>query len=69
MLNRNVQRESASAVSDAAEDHGSNIMFESENKVVGDVQTSLGDWSNAQMDQQVKSENFTILVFILSMKI
>ncbi|XP_076952630.1 uncharacterized protein LOC143626409 [Bidens hawaiensis] len=50
---KNLQRESASAISDAAEDHGSNLIFESENKVVDDVQTSLGDWGNAQMDQQV----------------
>ncbi|XP_076952629.1 uncharacterized protein LOC143626407 [Bidens hawaiensis] len=50
---KNLQRESSSAVSDAAEDHGSNLMFETETKVVDDVQTSLGDWGNAQMDQQV----------------
>jgi len=48
-----IQRESASAISGAAEDHGSNLMFVSETKVVDDVQMSMGDWGNAQMDQQV----------------
>lgn len=35
-------------------DHGSNLMFETENKVVDNVQTSSNDWGNSQMDQQVK---------------
>ncbi|KAI3704669.1 hypothetical protein L1987_74896 [Smallanthus sonchifolius] len=51
--NKTIQSGSASAISGTAEDHGSNIMFETENKVVDNVQTSLGDWGNAQMDQQV----------------
>ncbi|KAI3799034.1 hypothetical protein L1987_34322 [Smallanthus sonchifolius] len=42
-----------SAVSGAAEDHGSSLMFETENNVVDDVQTSLGGWGDAQSDQQV----------------
>ncbi|KAI3704668.1 hypothetical protein L1987_74895 [Smallanthus sonchifolius] len=51
-INKTIQSGAASAISGTAEDHGSNIMFETENKVVDDVQTSLGDWGNAQMDQQ-----------------
>ena len=33
-------------------------MFETENKAVDDAQTSLGDWGNARMDQQVKKSYF-----------
>nr|XP_043632438.1 uncharacterized protein LOC122603718 [Erigeron canadensis] len=51
--NKTLQRESASATSGTVEDHSSNLMFETENKVVDNVQTSLGDWGNARMDQQV----------------
>lgn len=50
---KSLQRGSASAISGAAEDHGSNLIFETESKVVDNVQTSLGDWGNARMDQQV----------------
>ncbi|KAI3691486.1 hypothetical protein L2E82_49847 [Cichorium intybus] len=34
------------------EDHGSSCVFETEIKVVDDVQTSLDDWCNARVDQQ-----------------
>ncbi|KAL8247040.1 hypothetical protein R6Q59_008256 [Mikania micrantha] len=40
-----------SAFSGAAEDHGSNYMFETENKVADDVQTP-GEWGPARLDQQ-----------------
>lgn len=50
---KTLQRGSASAVSGAAEDKDSSLTFETENKVVDNVQTSLGDWGNARMDQQV----------------
>ncbi|PWA68830.1 hypothetical protein CTI12_AA304970 [Artemisia annua] len=50
---KTLQRGSTSAISGAAEDHGSNLMFETEYKAADNVQTSLGDWGNARMDQQV----------------
>ncbi|KVI09057.1 uncharacterized protein LOC112510798 isoform X2 [Cynara cardunculus var. scolymus] len=50
---KTLQRGSVSAISGAVEDLGSNLMFETENKVTDNVQTSLGDWGNARMDQQV----------------
>lgn len=49
--NKTLQRESMSA--GGVEDHGSNRVFETETKVVDNVQASLGDWGNARMDQQV----------------
>ncbi|MFS8010971.1 hypothetical protein Hanom_Chr14g01303301 [Helianthus anomalus] len=42
-----------SALSGAAADHGSNLTFQTENKVEENVQTSLGDWGNERSDQQV----------------
>ncbi|KAL8247039.1 hypothetical protein R6Q59_008255 [Mikania micrantha] len=42
-----------SALSSAAEDQGSNYMFETENKVADDALTSLGGWGDARSDQQV----------------
>ncbi|XP_071710707.1 uncharacterized protein [Rutidosis leptorrhynchoides] len=50
---RTLQRGSASAVSGANEDDGSNLIFENESKAIDNVQTSLGNWGNARMDQQV----------------
>ncbi|KAI7743839.1 hypothetical protein M8C21_026975 [Ambrosia artemisiifolia] len=44
-----------SALSGAAEDHDSNLMFQTENKVVENVQTSLDDWGDVRSDQQVIS--------------
>ncbi|KAJ0469333.1 hypothetical protein HanIR_Chr14g0706761 [Helianthus annuus] len=47
--------QSGSALSGAAEDHGSNpnLMFQTENEAVENVQTPLDDWGNARSDQQV----------------
>ncbi|XP_014508568.1 uncharacterized protein LOC106768126 isoform X1 [Vigna radiata var. radiata] len=45
---------SVPAVSGSGEkDPGSGVIFESKNKVLDNVQTSLGSWSNAQISQQV----------------
>ncbi|GKC55794.1 hypothetical protein Tco_1083392, partial [Tanacetum coccineum] len=49
---KTLQRGSTSSISGAVEDHVSNVMFETEYKVADNVKTSLGDWGNAQMDQQ-----------------
>ncbi|MFS8010967.1 hypothetical protein Hanom_Chr14g01303211 [Helianthus anomalus] len=47
--------QSGSALSGAAEDHDSNpnLMFQTENEAVENVQTPLDDWGNARSDQQV----------------
>jgi len=44
---------SVPAVSGSEKDPGSGVIFESKNKVLDNVQTSLGSWSNAQISQQV----------------
>lgn len=47
---------SVPAVSGSGEkDPGSGVIFESKNKVLDNVQTSLGSWSNAQISQQVRT--------------
>ncbi|GKC55463.1 hypothetical protein Tco_1078208 [Tanacetum coccineum] len=58
-----LQRGSTSSISGAAEDHGSNVMSETEYKAVDNVQTSLGDWGNARMDQQMKTLPFWTIYF------
>jgi hypothetical protein len=63
---RTLQRGSTSAISGAAEDHGSNLIFETEYKAADNVQTSLGDWGNARMDQQVKTSPFWTIYSLLT---
>jgi len=47
---------SVPAVSGSSEkDPGSGVIFESKNKVLDNVQTSLGSWNNAQISQQVRT--------------
>ncbi|KAG5154454.1 hypothetical protein AAZX31_05G089800 [Glycine max] len=41
------------AVSGGEKDPGSGVIFESKNKVLDNVQASLGSWGNAQISQQV----------------
>ncbi|KAG4930785.1 hypothetical protein AAZX31_17G167700 [Glycine max] len=41
------------AVSGGEKDPGSGVIFENKNKVLDNVQTSLGSWGNAQISQQV----------------
>ncbi|XP_027916166.1 uncharacterized protein LOC114175602 isoform X3 [Vigna unguiculata] len=52
-ISRSLQT-SVPAVSGSSEkDPGSGVIFESKNKVLDNVQTSLGSWNNAQISQQV----------------
>ncbi|KAK7347002.1 hypothetical protein VNO80_21526 [Phaseolus coccineus] len=51
-ISRSLQT-SVPAVSGSEKDPGSGVIFESKNKVLDNVQTSLGSWSNAQISQQV----------------
>lgn len=41
------------SVSGGEKDPGSGVIFESKNKVLDNVQTSLGSWANVQISQQV----------------
>lgn len=41
------------AASGGEKDPGPGVIFESNNKVLDNVQTSLGSWGNAQISQQV----------------
>ncbi|TKY55712.1 Switch-associated protein 70 [Spatholobus suberectus] len=51
-ISRSLQT-SLPAVSGGEKDLGSSVIFESKNKVLDNVQTSLGSWGNAQISQQV----------------
>ncbi|KAK7263127.1 hypothetical protein RJT34_30712 [Clitoria ternatea] len=51
-MSRSLQA-SLPAVSGSEKDPGSGVIFESKNKVLDNVQTSLGSWGNAQISQQV----------------
>ncbi|GKF65469.1 hypothetical protein Tco_0191986 [Tanacetum coccineum] len=61
---KTLQRGSTSSIYGAAEDHGSNVMSETEYKAADNVQTSLGDWGNVRMDQQVKTLPFWTIYFM-----
>ncbi|XP_027347592.1 uncharacterized protein LOC113858979 isoform X2 [Abrus precatorius] len=51
-ISRSLQT-SLPAVSGGERDPGSSVIFESKNKVLDNVQTSLGSWGNVQISQQV----------------
>ncbi|QHO48998.1 uncharacterized protein DS421_1g10170 [Arachis hypogaea] len=53
-LNRSLQT-SFPVVSGGEKDPGPGVIFESKNKVLDNVQTSLGSWGNAQINQQCHS--------------